>query len=218
MINILVVDDHPIIRYGLKQIISDEKDMVVSGEAENAAGLFRLLELNKFDILILDIGLPDINGYQALKRIKSAKPFLPVLILTGRPEYQFINVTIKEGADGFLNKNETSEHLISAIRAIVEGGFYIAPGLRERILIELKKFTENIFIESLIDIELKILYLVIGGNTNREISEILKIRISAIDAYHSVLLRKLGLANDKELMRYCILEYLPHGFSFAMNT
>ena len=215
MIKIIIVDDHPIIRYGLKQMISDEPDMVVSGEAENASQLFKLLEKNDYNLLLLDIGLPDINGYQVLKRIKSLKPDLPVLILTGRPEYQFIVVMIKEGASGYLNKNETSDHLIEAIRMLTAGGFYISPSLRDRLVFELKKDEKNIFQERLIDIESEIMYLLVEGKSKNDIAESLLLSINAVSAFKSIILKKLNMESESELMRQCVLEYLPHDFSYA---
>jgi DNA-binding NarL/FixJ family response regulator len=166
-------------------------------------------------LLLLDIGLPDINGYQVLKRIKSLKPKLPVLILTGRPEYQFIVVMIKEGASGYLNKNETSEHLIEAIRTLATGGFYISPSLRDRLLYELRKDGKNIYQERLTDIESEIMYLLIEGKTIKDIAESLLLSINAVSAFKSIILKKLNMESDSELMRQCVLEYLPHDFSYA---
>ncbi len=129
MIKILIADDHPIIRYGLKQIIADEEDMVISGEAENGTQVFDLLNVNDYDIFILDLSMPDINGLDVLKRLKIIKPNLPVLILSALPEEQYAVKCIKAGAVGYLNKIAASSQLIYAIRKIIAGENYLSLGL-----------------------------------------------------------------------------------------
>jgi two-component system, NarL family, invasion response regulator UvrY len=125
MINILIADDHPLIRYGLKQIISSESDIVITGEAENGKRALELAELNDYDIFILDLSMPDINGFEVLKRLKLTKPKLPVLILSAYPAEQYADKCIKEGAAGYLNKIAASSQLITAIRKIISGEKYL---------------------------------------------------------------------------------------------
>ena len=129
MVKILIADDHPIIRQGLKQIISDEEDMMVAGEAETGMQAIELSKSNQYDILILDINLPDMNGLEILKIIKASVPELPVLILSVYPEDQYAIRSIKSGASGYLNKFSANIQLINAIRKIISGENYLSPSL-----------------------------------------------------------------------------------------
>jgi DNA-binding NarL/FixJ family response regulator len=139
MIKILIADDHPLIRYGLKQIISDEDDMTLSGEAENGMQALELVKSNDYDVFILDVIMPDINGLEVLKRVKYIKPKLPVLILSAFLEEQCAVESIKTGAAGYLNKNAVSGQLIKAIRKILAGEKFISPALSARLALELSK-------------------------------------------------------------------------------
>jgi two-component system, NarL family, invasion response regulator UvrY len=125
MINILIADDHPLIRYGLKQIIAAEDDIIISGEAENGTQALELVKVNDYDMLILDLSMPDINGFEVLKRLKLIKPKLPVLILSAYPAEQYAEKCIKEGAVGYLSKIAASNQLITAIRKVMSGEKYL---------------------------------------------------------------------------------------------
>lgn len=129
MIKILLADDHSVVRYILKRFITDEEDMIISGEAENGEQVLNLLKENVYDLLILDLNLPDINGLQVLEKIKEANYKISVLILSVLPEEQFAISAIKAGASGYLNKLNTSEQLITAIKKVNMGGYYVSPSM-----------------------------------------------------------------------------------------
>jgi DNA-binding NarL/FixJ family response regulator len=131
MIRIIIVDDHPIIRYGLRQIIMEEDDMKIISEAESGEQLFKLLDKNEYDILILDICLPDMDGLQILKIVKQSKPNLPILMLSALSEGQYAMKAIKDGASGYLNKIAASDQLIKAIREILAGRTYVNSSIRQ---------------------------------------------------------------------------------------
>jgi len=134
MIKVIIVDDHPVVRRGLRQIIEDEPDMEVAGEAQNAAECFALVRKTDCTLILLDITLPDRNGFDVLKQLKYEHPKLPVLILSAHPEDQYGLRLIKAGASGYMMKEETSEELVLAIRKVNAGGKYVSSSLAEKMV------------------------------------------------------------------------------------
>ena len=132
-IKILIADDHAIVREGLKQIVGEEKDILVAGEAENSSKLMELLEQEKWSLVVLDINMPGKSGLEALKDIKNLYPDLPVLILSMFSEDQYGLRAIKAGASGYLKKVSAPNELVAAIRKIISGGKYINPSLAEKL-------------------------------------------------------------------------------------
>ena len=144
MINILITDDNPNIRAGVKQIISEEIDMKINGEAENGMQTLELLKNNKYDLLILDINLPDINGLEVLHNLKHSEYKIPVLILSVFPEEQFALKMIEAGAIGYLNKMDVSDNLIYAINKVMAGEYYFKSTLSEDVTASIHNFIEKI--------------------------------------------------------------------------
>jgi two-component system, NarL family, invasion response regulator UvrY len=208
MIKILIADDHPIIRHGLKQIISDESDMKIAGEAESGNAIFELLKTNKFDILILDISLPDINGIEVLNKLKKNYPNLPVLILSAHPEDQYALRTIQAGAMGYLNKIAASEQLINAIRKVMSGGYYTSTALSDRLLSVLKENKKSVRHEDLSPREFEIMRLIASGITVKEIADKLFLSIPTVYTYRSRIYEKMKMKSDNEIIQYCIIEGL----------
>jgi DNA-binding NarL/FixJ family response regulator len=206
MINILIADDHPIIRYGLKQIILNEQGMSVSGEAETASQVFDLLQKNEYDILILDIGLPDFSGLEVLGKMKYIKPHLPVLVLSAMPEDLYAVRVIKAGASGYLNKNSATENLIPAIKKIISGKNYISPHLTENLVSALKNDKGEKTHDNLSPREFEILCLIGSGKTVKNIAEELCLGIPTVYTYRTRILEKMNLNHDSELVQYCIKE------------
>jgi DNA-binding NarL/FixJ family response regulator len=208
MINIIIADDHPIIRYGLKQIISDEDDMKITGEAETGMKVLELLKQNEYDILILDINLPDINGMEVLNKIKHSRYNLPVLILSVLPEEQYAIRMIETGASGYLNKMAVSDELIFAIRKVVEGGYYIKPSLSENMMSILNNDRRKILHNSLTKREFEIMCMLASGKPIRGIAEKLLLGVPTIYTYRTKILEKMNFKNDSELIQYCVKENL----------
>jgi two-component system invasion response regulator UvrY len=134
MIKIVIVDDHPVVRRGLKQIINSEPDMAVVGEADNAAKAFQVIHGAACDVVILDITLPDTNGIDILRQLKHEYPDMPVLILSVHPEDQYALRVIKAGASGYLTKDSAPESLIEAIKRVLSGRKYVSPSLAEKLV------------------------------------------------------------------------------------
>jgi two-component system, NarL family, invasion response regulator UvrY len=208
MIKILIADDHPIIRHGLKQIITEESDMKISGEAESGTAIFELLKKNKYDILILDISLPDINGIEVLNKLKKTYPDLPVLILSAHPEDQYALRTIQAGAMGYLNKIAATEQLVNAIRKVISGGYYTSAALSDRLLSVLKENKKSVRHEDLSPREFEIMRLIASGITVKEIADKLFLSIPTVYTYRSRIYDKMKMKSDNEIIQYCIIEGL----------
>lgn len=208
MIKILIADDHPIIRHGLKQIISDEDDMKVSGEAENGNQIFELLKKNQYDVLILDISLPDINGLEVLGKLKRVSPDLPVLVLSAHPEEQYALRAIQAGAMGYLNKITATEQLVNAIRKVMSGGYYTSTSLSDRLLSVLKDNKKSIRHEDLSPREFEIMRLIAAGDSVKEIADKLFLSIPTVYTYRTRIYEKMKMKSDNEIIQYCIIEGL----------
>jgi DNA-binding NarL/FixJ family response regulator len=208
MIKILIADDHPIIRHGLKQIISEEDDMKVSGEAESGGKIFELLKKNQYDILILDISLPDINGLEVLGKLKRSNPDLPVLILSAHSEEQYALRAIQAGAMGYLNKITATEQLVNAIRKIISGGYFTSDTLSDRLLSVLKGNKKSIRHEDLSPREFEIMRRIASGDTVKEIADKLFLSIPTVYTYRTRIYDKMKMKSDNEIIQYCIIEGL----------
>jgi two-component system invasion response regulator UvrY len=175
MIRVIIVDDHPVVRRGMKQIIAAEQDMQVVGEAENAGEAIRVIRQTACDAVVLDITLPDVSGLDVLCQLKSEHPTLPVLIMSIHDEEQYALRALKAGASGYLMKNGIPEELIKAIRKITAGGRYIRSSLAERLASEFASPGKSAH-EKLSDREFQIICLIASGKSLREIGETLYIR------------------------------------------
>jgi two-component system, NarL family, invasion response regulator UvrY len=208
MVNILITDDHPIIRHGLKLMIQEEDGMNVAGEAENGKQVFELLEKNYYDLLILDLCLPDMNGMEVLKHVLRLYPILPVLILSALPEEPYAINLIKSGAKGYVNKIAVSEQLIYAIKTVLSGNIYINPALSKKLMKILKNDDINALHNSLTEREMEVMFLLAAGKTVKDISDKLFLSIPSIYKYKNSIFRKMGLNNDAELIQYCLKQGL----------
>lgn len=203
-IKILIADDHAIVREGLKQIVAEEKDMIVSGEAENASTLMNLLEKDNWSIVVLDINMPGKSGLEALKDIKHLYPDLPVLVLSMFSEDQYGLRAIKAGASGYLKKVSAPTELVIAIRKIVSGRKYINPDLAEKLAENLGSENQNNLHEKLSDREYQIMCNIALGKTAEEIAEDLSLSINTIYTYRNRILEKMSMKSNVELTQYAL--------------
>lgn len=204
IIKILVVDDHSIVREGLKQILADNTEMIVAGEASTAQEALQKVRAGNFDMVIMDISLPDRNGLEVLEQIKSFLPKLPILILSMHAEEQYATRAFKAGASGYLTKESASEQLILAIQKVAQGGKYVSPSLAEKLVFELVKDSQKPLHEVLSDRELQVLCLFASGKTLTEVSQILCLSVKTISTHRARILEKMGMRNNAELIRYAI--------------
>ncbi len=207
-IKILIADDHAIVREGLKQIVAEEKDMIVAGESENSSQLMGLLSSDKWDIVILDIKMPGRNGLEILKDIKELYPDLPVLILSMFSEEQYGIRAIKAGAAGYLKKVSAPDELVTAIRKIVSGRKYITESLAEKLAESFKESKFGLPHEKLSDREFDIMCSIASGKSAEKIAEELSISINTYYTYRNRILEKMSMKSNVELTQYAIIHNL----------
>ena len=203
-IKILIADDHAIVREGLKQIVAEEKDILVAGEAENANRLMELLENENWSLVVLDINMPGKSGLEALKDIKQLYPDLPVLILSMFSEDQYGLRAIKAGASGYLKKVSAPTELVTAIRKIVSGGKYINQSLAEKLAEKFESTKKELMHEKLSDREYQIMCNIALGKTAEEIAQELSISINTVYSYRNRILEKMSMRSNVELTKYVI--------------
>ena len=203
-IKIIIADDHAIVREGLKQIVAEEKDMLVCGEAENASDLMELLNKEQWSIVVLDINMPGKSGLEALKDIKQIYPNLPVLILSMFSEDQYGLRAIKAGASGYLKKVSAPTELVVAIRKIVSGRKYINPSLAEKLAENLGNDKNNYLHEKLSDREYQIMCNIALGKSAEEIAEELSLSINTIYTYRNRIFEKMSMKSNVELTQYAV--------------
>jgi two-component system invasion response regulator UvrY len=203
-IKILIADDHAIVREGLKQIVAEEKDILVEGEAENSEQLMELLEKGKWSLVVLDINMPGKSGLEALKDIKLQYPELPVLILSMFSEDQYGIRAIKAGASGYLKKVSAPTELVTAIRKIVSGGKYINPSLAEKLADKFGDTGKASLHENLSDREYQIMCNIALGKSAEEIAQDLSISINTVYTYRNRILDKMSMKSNVELTQYVL--------------
>lgn len=204
MIKILIADDHAIVREGLKQIVAEESDMKVTGEAANSNELFELLDKDSWEIVVLDINMPGKSGLEALKEMKTRNIKVPVLILSMFSEDQYGLRAIKAGAAGYLKKVSAPTELVSAIRKIVDGGKYISPTLAEKLADSVDVNNKKALHQNLSDREYQIMCFISLGKSAEEIAEELAISIHTVYSYRNRILEKMHLKSNVELTQYAI--------------
>jgi len=208
MIRILIADDHPIVRQGLKQILEEAHDMSAADEAGDGRELLAKTRKNEYDIVLLDISMPGISGLDLLKQLKIEKPGLPILILTIHPEEQYAVRVLKAGAAGYLTKTSAPDELIRAIRKVSAGGRYITASLAEKLAMHLKFDEEKPLHETLSDREYQVLCMIASGRTVKEIGSELALSVKTVSTYRSRILEKLDMKTNAELTHYAIQNQL----------
>jgi two-component system invasion response regulator UvrY len=201
---ILIVDDHTVVREGLKQILSRLPECEDVGEAVDGAQALRQVRDQEWDLVLLDVGLPGGNGLEALKRIKEEKPRLPVLILSMFPEDQYALRVLRAGANGYLTKESAPDQLLSAVREAVAGRKYISPGVGAQLALSLDATRGESPHAALSDRELEILLSIARGATVGEIAQDLHLSVKTVSSYRTRVLEKLQLKNNAQLMLYAM--------------
>lgn len=209
MINVLVVDDHALIRKGLKQILDDTSDIRVIGEAETGMEAIRMVRDNKYDMALLDITLPDKYGIDVLKQMKLLCPTLPVLILSMHPDEQYAMRSIKAGASGYMNKQSAPSQLVTAIRKVASGKKYISSELAEQLADDLTSDKpQDVSHKILSNREYQTLCLMAAGKSLSEMADIMSLSAKTVSVYRSRMLEKMQLKNNAEAVRYAINNHL----------
>jgi len=204
MIKILIADDHPIVRKGLKQILSEEIDIGEVGEAQNSQEVLDLVQKQDWDIVVVDITMLGRGGIDVLKELKQLRPKLPVLILSMHPEDQYAVRSLKAGAAGYLTKGSAQEELIKAIRKILQGGKYVSSTLAEKLAFDLEREPEKPLHETLSDREYQVMLMIASGKTISQIAEEMLLSVKTISTYRTRLLEKMKMATNAEITHYAI--------------
>jgi two-component system, NarL family, invasion response regulator UvrY len=208
MIRILIADDHAIVRRGLKHIVSEQPDMTVDGEAENARQVLDLVRTDKWDVIVLDINMPGRSGLEVLKELRHEHPKLPVLVLSVHPEDQYGVRVLKAGAAGYLTKDSAPDELVQAIRKVHRGGKYVSASLAEVLVFELETETDRPRHKSLSDREYQVMTMIASGKTVGEIGEELSLSVKTISTYRARVLGKMKMRTNAELTHYAIQNQL----------
>ncbi|MFQ5584334.1 MAG: response regulator [Calditrichia bacterium] len=208
MVQILIADDHKMFREGLKQILTDAPDIIVADEASNSREVLEKVEKNEYDVLILDISIPEINGLEILRRVKNSKPHLNVLILSMYSEDQYAVRAIKAGASGYLTKNADPDEFIEATRKIAKGEKYITPAVADQLAIALENKMRAPSHHELSDREYQVLCMLASGKTISTIADELELSTHTIGTIRSRVMKKMKMKNNAELTYYAIKEGL----------
>jgi two-component system, NarL family, invasion response regulator UvrY len=208
MMNILIVDDHPSFRRGVKEILTEELNPVKIGEAGDAQEMLDLVHRKKWDLVVMDISMPGQTGPEALKAVKEACPALPVLVLSMHPEDQYAIRMFKAGADGYLTKASAPSELVRAIKKVMAGGQYVSPTLGEKLAVTVKSGIEQAPHERLSDREYQVLCFIASGKTVSEIAEAVNLSVTTISTYRTRILEKMNMKNNSEITRYAMQEGL----------
>jgi len=212
MIRVLLADDHPLFREGVKQILAETSDIVVADEASDGREVLVKLGQAQYDVILLDIAMPGNSGVEVLKHIKSIMPDQAVLILSMYPEKQYALRILRSGASGYLTKESTPDRLVTAIRKVVAGGKYISPELGEELALRVGTEFKVPRHEKLSDREHQVLVMITSGKTTGEIADELSLSAKTISTYRARLLEKMNMKTEAELTHYAIqYELLKEG-------
>ncbi len=202
MIRVLIVDDHAIVRQGLRRILEEAKNMKVGGEAANGVEALKMLRAEKFDVILLDISMPEKNGIDTLKLVLERNKDARILILSMYPEDQYAVRLMKAGASGYLTKETAPEQLVEAIRSVVAGKKHISPTLAELLLQECGIDSAKPLHKTLSDREYQVLRMIGSGKQVSEIAETLSLSVKTVSTYRAHILEKMKLKNNAELTYY----------------
>ena len=208
MIKILIADDHPIVRKGLREILTEAKDLFEVQEAENGPEVLSRLEDGQHDVLVLDISMPGLSGLDVLKQIKKRKNSIPVLILSRHSEQQYAVRSLRAGASGYLTKESAPQELSRAIQKIARGGKYVSASMADQLLDYLNEDSTRKPHEKLSDREFQVLQMIASGKTVGEIAEEMLLSVNTISTYRMRVLEKLNLGNNAQIMYYAMNEGL----------
>ncbi|MEQ9619050.1 MAG: response regulator transcription factor [Deltaproteobacteria bacterium] len=204
MIRVLIADDHPVVRLGLKMILQKEPDISVHNEARTAREALELVHSTDFDIVLLDISLPDRNGLEVLRQLKNECPEISVLVISMHSEDLYAVRVLKEGACGYINKDSAPEELVKAVRKVVSGGRYVSSSLAEKLAFGLVSESNGSPDEALSNREFQVMCMIASGKTVKEISNKLYLSEKTVSTYRARIMKKMNMKTNAELTSYSI--------------
>jgi two-component system, NarL family, invasion response regulator UvrY len=204
VIRILVADDHPILRRGLKEILLRELDGATCGEAGTADQVLSEVESQEWDLLILDVTMPGRSGLDVLRDLRGLRPQLPVLVLSMHPEDQLGKRALKAGASGYMNKESAPEELIEAVQKVLEGRVYVSPVLAERLALDLRENCGRPLHDTLSEREFEVLRMLASGKTVSEIAAELHLSVPTVSTHRAHILAKMNMTTTAALITYAV--------------
>ena len=208
MNKILIADDHPVVRAGLKELLSGAFGKIAFAEAKTAQEALEMASKEEWSLAILDVSMPGRSGIDILSDLKRVQPKLPVLVLSMHPEEQFARRALKAGASAYMTKETVPEELVKAVRKVLAGGRYVSAALAEKLASDLREGTNLTPHEILSDREFQILQMIASGKTVTNIAEELALSVKTVSTYRARMLEKTGMQNNAELIRYAIENHL----------
>jgi two-component system invasion response regulator UvrY len=201
---ILIADDHPIFRAGLKEILSKRKEVELIGEAENGRKALELARKQRWDVVLLDLTMPEKDGVEALQELRRERPKLPVLVLSAHPEDQLALRLLKSGAAGYLTKDKAPEELFTAIRKVLRGEKYISHSLAGKVALDVVSGEGRASHEALSDREYQVMRMIAAGKAIGQIAKELFLSVRTVSTYRARVLEKMNMKTNAELIRYAL--------------
>ena len=208
MTRILIVDDHVVVRAGVRRIFEEQQGETAFGEASTAQEALELVRAENWDVVVLDISLGGRSGLELIKELKQIRPKLPVLILSMHSEEQYARRAFRAGAAGYITKDNSRAELSAAVNKIIQGGRYVSPALAERLVFDIERGSDRPPHELLSDREFEVMQLIASGKTVGEIAEQLSLSDKTISTYRARILEKMGMKTNAELTYYAIANKL----------
>ncbi len=204
MIRVVIVDDHAIVRAGLRQFFSDQVDLRVTGEASTGREALDLVRRGDVDVVVMDLSMPDQSGVDALAAIKAREPNLPVLILSGFPEAHYATTLLRQGASGYLNKECDPEEIVKAIRTVFRGRKYITPAVAELLADGLGGQSDKPLHEQLSEREFQVFLRLAKGETISHMADSMALSVKTVSTYRTRVMEKMKLASNSDLTYYAL--------------
>jgi DNA-binding NarL/FixJ family response regulator len=204
MTRILIVDDHEIVRDGIRKMLDEQPGAVTFGQAGTAAEALDLARDEEWDVAVLDLSLGGRSGLEVLKDLKQIRPRLPVLILSMHAEEHYARRAFKGGAAGYITKDSPRAELLHAIKTVIKGGKYVSPALANKLVFDIERGSDRPPHEDLSDREFEVIKLIGSGKTVTEIAALLSLSDKTISTYRARILQKLQMKTSAELTRYAI--------------
>jgi two-component system invasion response regulator UvrY len=201
---ILIIDDHTVVRDGIKRILNEQPVAAVFGEASTTQEALKLVREEEWDLVVLDISLQGGNGLDALKEMKKIYPKLSVLILSMHSEEQYARRAFKSGAAGYMTKDSPRTEIVKAVNKVMGGERYVSPALAEKLIVSMEGNDDRPLHEALSDREFEVMRLIASGKTLKEIAEFLSLSDKSISTYRTRILEKMKMKTNAELIRYVI--------------
>ena len=201
---VLIADDHPIFRAGLKEVLAKSAEVELIGEADNGQKALELARKQRWDVVLLDITMPGKDGIETLRELRREHPKLPILILSAHPEDQLALRLIKSGAAGYLTKDKAPEVLLTAIQKVLHGGIYLSESLADRVIFEMRSEIKGSLHESLSEREYQVMLGIAAGKTLKDVAKELSLSERTVSTYRARLCEKMNMKTNSELIRYAM--------------